>query len=210
MKILFRFPCYNLKGNIIIICLSSDQSCSDSTPRSCWASLLVFVSQPCPLLTHLYGNSMFPRWFYQGLMGGEVHYFPTSSTSWLNNHQGNCCLNTAERILLLFIVGCRTGHVWLGVSNKTYPTEVVLLLHQDVLHVNVGGMCLGALPSCWAKKASLSSLTSMRKVMGMNSSIFSLLWSTTQPGEWMSTCPQLVVWSDLPETNKCFNWFFFF
>lgn len=88
---------------LILNVFSPVQCCSSSTSRSCWAFLLVFASQPCPLLTHLYGNSMFPWWFYQGLMGGEVHYFPTSSTSWLNNHQGNCCPSTAKHKLFSFL-----------------------------------------------------------------------------------------------------------
>lgn len=31
------------------------------------------LSQSCPVLTHLYDNNMFPRRFYQGLVG--VHHF---------------------------------------------------------------------------------------------------------------------------------------
>lgn len=169
----WEFLCYNIKS--ISIRPSSGQCCGNSTPGSCWAFLLVFVSQPCPLLTHLYGNSMFPWWFYQGLMGGEVHYFPASSTPWLNNLQGNCCLNTGKHKDMCFLSRLVGSLPAKHTSNWT--SGELLLLHQDtnVFEVHVGGMCLGILPSCWPKKASLSSLTSMRKVVGMNSSIFSLL-----------------------------------
>lgn len=142
-------------------------------------SACVFVPRPCPLLTHLYGNSMFPWWFYQGLMGGGVHYFPTSSTSWLNNHHGNNCLKTRGHKLFCYFSLLDAGQVNSELFNlKLEP------INQTQIQMNQCWAVLwerlmwvwSILPSSWAKKASLSCLTSMRKVVGIKSAIGSLLW----------------------------------
>lgn len=104
---------------------------------------------------------------YRGLMGGEVHYFSNvlgllikESPRWLLSHMP--LPHNHQVAAMTHRFSALEAH-----SPNADPVGPVCCCH--------GSRMRWRIPARWLKNSSLSAVTSMRKVAGTNSSIFSLL-----------------------------------